>query len=244
MQEACNRATVVHPFGFIASGGSAWRPRPACHATGATVTACKETAPTLAPMPRLLDCGTSVATRGSHAHDPTVPIKCNDHGSVSRRDRHGGRYGQKWAGSNCSSRRAEAAVKSSVHTHQSYPIQPNPRMDLNPPPTPTWSPSARKNLNRSCPSQSTVAIAPTSRRHLRAPPGFRCQSRLPRRLMPLCNPAHPSPPLWLPRASAPPCSRPPFPHRLYSSPAAPPLRQASTASRSGVCSGRQGEGRW
>jgi hypothetical protein len=35
-------------------------------------------------MPRLLDCGTSVATRGSPAHDPTVPIEHNDHGSVSR----------------------------------------------------------------------------------------------------------------------------------------------------------------
>jgi hypothetical protein len=103
---------VVHPFGFIASGGSAWRPGPACHATGATVTACKETPPPLAPMPRLLDCGTSVATRGSPVHDPTVPTAHNDHGSVSRRGRRGGRYGQKRTGSNCSSRRAKAAVKS------------------------------------------------------------------------------------------------------------------------------------
>jgi hypothetical protein len=36
-------------------------------------------------MLRLLDCGTSAATRGSPAHDPTVPIEHNDHGSVSRR---------------------------------------------------------------------------------------------------------------------------------------------------------------
>jgi hypothetical protein len=50
----------------------------------------KKTAPPLAPMPRLLDCRTSTATRGSPARDPTVPIKCNDHRSVSRRDRHGG----------------------------------------------------------------------------------------------------------------------------------------------------------
>jgi hypothetical protein len=76
------------------------------------VTACKETAPPLAPMPRLLDCGTSAATQGSSAHDPTVPIEHNDHGSVSRGGRRDGRYGQKWTGSNCSSRRVEAAVKS------------------------------------------------------------------------------------------------------------------------------------
>jgi hypothetical protein len=82
------------------------------HATGTTVTACKETASPLTPMPHLLDCGTSAATRGSPAHDPTVPIGHNDHGSVSREGRHDGRYGQKWAGSNCGSRRAEAAVKS------------------------------------------------------------------------------------------------------------------------------------
>jgi hypothetical protein len=72
----------------------------------------QKTAPPLAPMPHLLDCGTSAATRGSPVHDPTVPIECNDHGSVSRGRRRDSRYGQKWAGSNCSSRQAEAAVKS------------------------------------------------------------------------------------------------------------------------------------
>jgi hypothetical protein len=111
MHEACNRIAVVHPFGSVASGGPAWRPGPTRHATGATVTACKETAPPLALMPRLLDCGTSVATRGNPARDPTVPMECNDHGSVSRGERHDSRHGQKRAGSNCSSRRAEAAVK-------------------------------------------------------------------------------------------------------------------------------------
>jgi hypothetical protein len=74
----------------------------------------QETTPPLAPMSRLLDCGTSVATRGSPARDPTVPIGCNDHGSVSRGRRRDGRYGQKWTGSNCSDRRAEAAVKSTA----------------------------------------------------------------------------------------------------------------------------------
>jgi hypothetical protein len=99
------------------SSGPAWRPGPTCHVTGATVTACKETAPPLAPMPRLLDCGTSTATRGSPARDPTVPIECNDHGSVSRRERRDGRYDQRRAGSNCSSRRAEAAVQSPTGSH-------------------------------------------------------------------------------------------------------------------------------
>jgi hypothetical protein len=40
----------------------------------------QETAPPLAPMTRLLDCGTGAASRGSPAHDPTVPIEHNDHG--------------------------------------------------------------------------------------------------------------------------------------------------------------------
>jgi hypothetical protein len=48
----------------------------------------RATAPPLAPPPRLLDCGTSTATRGNPAYDPAVP---------ARRD---GQYGQKWAGSN------------------------------------------------------------------------------------------------------------------------------------------------
>jgi hypothetical protein len=60
----------------------------------------------------LLDCGTGGATRGSPAHDPTVPIEHNDHGSVSRGRRRDGQYGQKWTGSNGGSRRAEVAVKS------------------------------------------------------------------------------------------------------------------------------------
>jgi hypothetical protein len=81
----------------------------------------QETAPPLVPKPRLLDCGTSAVTRGSPARDPVVPIKCHDHGSVSRMDRLGGRHGQKWAGMAKSgpaviaaTRRAEAAVKSPV----------------------------------------------------------------------------------------------------------------------------------
>jgi hypothetical protein len=117
MQEACDRTTVVHPFGFITSGGPAWRPGPTCHVTGATVTMCKETAPPPAPMPRLLDCGTSTMTQGSPARDPTVPIECNNHGSVRRGERRDSRYGQKRTGSNCSNRRVEAAVQSPTGSH-------------------------------------------------------------------------------------------------------------------------------
>jgi hypothetical protein len=108
---------VVHPFGFIIPGGPAWRPGPTCHVTGAMVTACKETAPPLAPMSRLLDYGTSAATRGSPARDPSVPSEGNEHGSVSRGRRRDGRYDQKRTGSNCSNRRVEAAVRSHTGSH-------------------------------------------------------------------------------------------------------------------------------
>jgi hypothetical protein len=60
------------------------------------------TAPPLAPLPRLLDCGTSTATRGNPVYDPVVP---------ARRD---GQCGQKWAGSDGGGRRAGAAVTSSA----------------------------------------------------------------------------------------------------------------------------------
>jgi hypothetical protein len=60
------------------------------------------TASPLAPLPRLLDYGTSTATRGNPAYDPAVPA------------RHDGQYSQKWAGSNGGGRRAGAAVTSSA----------------------------------------------------------------------------------------------------------------------------------
>ena len=60
------------------------------------------TTPPLAPLPHLLDCGTSTATRGNPAHDPAAP---------PWRD---GQYGQKRAGSNGGGRRAGAAVTSSA----------------------------------------------------------------------------------------------------------------------------------
>jgi hypothetical protein len=60
------------------------------------------TAPPPAPLPRLLDCGTSTATRGNPTHDPAAP---------AWRD---GQCGQKWAGSDGGGRRAGAAVASSA----------------------------------------------------------------------------------------------------------------------------------
>ena len=44
----------------------------------------RATAPPLAPLPRLLDCGTSTETRGNPAYDPAGPARCD------------GQYGQKW----------------------------------------------------------------------------------------------------------------------------------------------------
>jgi hypothetical protein len=87
MQVACNRTAVAHPFGFVASGIEAQAHTSCNRRAGYYV---QETAPPLAPMLRLLDCGTGAVTRGSPARDPTVPIECNDHGSVSRGRRHGG----------------------------------------------------------------------------------------------------------------------------------------------------------
>jgi hypothetical protein len=107
----------VHPFSSVTSGGPAWRPGPTHHVTGAPVTTCKETAPPLAPMSRLLDCRSSAAIRGRPARDPTMLIKCDDHRSVSRGDMRNSRYGQKRTDSNCSNRRAEAAVQSPTGSH-------------------------------------------------------------------------------------------------------------------------------
>jgi hypothetical protein len=87
MQVACNRTAVAHPFGFVASGVEA-QAHTSCNRRADYYV--QETAPPLALMPRLLDCGTSAATQGSPAHDPTVPIEHNDHGSFSRGRRRDG----------------------------------------------------------------------------------------------------------------------------------------------------------
>jgi hypothetical protein len=109
MQVACNRTARAQPFGFVTSSMEAQAHTSCNRRAGYYVQA---TAPPLAPMSRLLDCGTGAATRGNPAHGPIVPIEHNDHGSVNHGRRRDGRYGQKWTGSNGDSRRAEAAVKS------------------------------------------------------------------------------------------------------------------------------------
>jgi hypothetical protein len=111
MQAACNRTKGAHPFDFDASSMEAQAHTSYNRRAGCYV---QETAPPLAPLPCLLDCGTSTATRGNPANDPTVPTRHISHGSVSRGRRRDGRYGQKWADSNGGGRQAEAAVKSSA----------------------------------------------------------------------------------------------------------------------------------
>jgi hypothetical protein len=87
MQVACDRTTVVHPFGFVASSMEAHAHTSCNRRTGYYV---QETTPPPAPMPHLLDCRTSTATRGNPAHGPTVPIEHINHGSVSRERRRDG----------------------------------------------------------------------------------------------------------------------------------------------------------
>jgi hypothetical protein len=99
MQSACNRAKWVRPFDSNAPSMEAQAHTSCNRRAGCYVRA---TAPPLAPLPRLLDCGTSTVTRGNPAYDPAVP---------ARRD---GQYGQKWAGSNGGGRQAGAAVTSSA----------------------------------------------------------------------------------------------------------------------------------
>jgi hypothetical protein len=111
MQVACNRTKRAHPSDFDASSMEA-QAHTSCNPRAGYYV--RETAPPLAPVPRLLDCGTSAATRGDPAHGPIVPTEHIGHGSVSRGRRCDGRYGQKWAGSNGGGSRAEAAVKSST----------------------------------------------------------------------------------------------------------------------------------
>jgi hypothetical protein len=111
MQEACNRTKWAHPFDSNASSMEAQAHTSCNRRAGCYVQA---TAPPFAPLPCLLDCGTSTATRGNPAYDPTVPARHIGHGSVSHGTRRDGRNGQKWAGSNGSGRRTEAAVKSSA----------------------------------------------------------------------------------------------------------------------------------
>jgi hypothetical protein len=110
MQSACNRAKWAHPSdsnapSMEAQAHTSYNRRADCHV--------RATAPPLAPLPRLLDCGTSTATRGNPAYDPTAPARRIGHRPVSRGRRSDGRCGQKWANSNGGGRRAESVVTSS-----------------------------------------------------------------------------------------------------------------------------------
>jgi hypothetical protein len=102
MQSACNRAKRAHPSGSNAPSMETQAHTSCNRRVGCYVRA---TAPPLAPLPRLLDCGTSTAT---------VPARRIGHGPVDRGRRRDGRCGQKWVGSNGGGRQAEAAVTSSA----------------------------------------------------------------------------------------------------------------------------------
>jgi hypothetical protein len=111
MQAACNCTKGAHPFDFDASSMEAQAHTSWNRHAGYYV---QKTAAPLAPALRLPDYGTGAVTRGDPAHGPAVPTRHAVHGSVSRGRRRDGQHGQKWAGSNGSGRRAEAAVKSSA----------------------------------------------------------------------------------------------------------------------------------
>jgi hypothetical protein len=87
MQVECNRTTGAHPFGFVASSMETQAHTSCNRRAGYYV---QETALPLAPIPRLLDCGTGAATRGNPTHGPTVPIEHIDHRLVSRGRRRNG----------------------------------------------------------------------------------------------------------------------------------------------------------
>jgi hypothetical protein len=111
MQSACNRAKWAHPSDSNAPSMEA-RAHTSCNRRAGCYV--RPTAPPLAPLLRLLDCGTSTTTQGNPAYDPTVPARHIGHGLVSCGRRRDGRCGQKWTGSNGGGRRAEAAVTSSA----------------------------------------------------------------------------------------------------------------------------------
>jgi hypothetical protein len=81
MQAACNRTKGAHPFDSDASSMGAQAHTSCNRRAGYYV---RETAPPLAPVPHLLDCGTDAATRDNPAHGPIVPTERIGHGSVSR----------------------------------------------------------------------------------------------------------------------------------------------------------------
>jgi hypothetical protein len=151
MQAACNRTKGAHPFDSDASSMGAQAHTSCNRRAGYYV---RETAPPLTPISRLLDCGTSAATRGDPAHGPTVPTEHIDHGSDSHGRRRDGQYGQKWAGSNGGGRRAEAAVKSSLGSRPLLGQQesPLPRREDD---APMFRSSNGSHTHNGCPANHT-----------------------------------------------------------------------------------------
>jgi hypothetical protein len=76
MQAACNRTKGAHPFDFDASSMEA-QAHTSCNRRASCYV--QETAPPLAPLPCLLDCGTSTATRGN----PVMTQQCQPGTSVT-----------------------------------------------------------------------------------------------------------------------------------------------------------------
>jgi hypothetical protein len=148
MQAACDCTKGMHLFNFDTSNMEA-QAHTSCNRRASYYV--RETAPPLAPVPRLLDYGTSAATRGNPAHGPTVPTRRIGHGSVRRGRRRDGRYGQKWAGSNGDGRRAEAAVKSTVGSRPLLEQQesPLPRREDD---APVFCSSNGSRMHNGCPA--------------------------------------------------------------------------------------------
>ena len=101
----------MHPFDFDASSMEAQAHTSCNRRAGYYV---RKTAPSLASVMRLLDCGTGDATRGNPAHGPTVPNRAHRSRVSQPREKARRSICQKWADSNGGGRRAEAAVKSSA----------------------------------------------------------------------------------------------------------------------------------
>jgi hypothetical protein len=84
MKAACNCTKGAHPFDFDASSVEAQAHTSCNRRAGYYV---RGTAPPLAPVSCLLNCGTGAATRGNPVHDPTVPAEHVGHGSSQPREK-------------------------------------------------------------------------------------------------------------------------------------------------------------
>jgi hypothetical protein len=148
MQAACNHTKGAHPSDFAASSMEAQAHTSCNRRAGYYV---RETAPPLAPVLRLLDCGTGAATRGNPAHGPAVPTRHAGHGSVSRGRRRDGRYSQKWADGNGDGRRAEATIKSSAGSRPLLEQRENP-LPRREDDTPVFRSSNGSRTHNGCPA--------------------------------------------------------------------------------------------